>query len=132
MDLNIGDSVFVTEVPGSSLEAIALFSIATEDPNPIHTDPGFARECGFDQVIQQGPMTTAYFAQLLAKKFGADRLVSLDIAFTAPVFPQEPMTLSSKVASIEGGIVQLDLLAVKACGVQTAKGVALARLEGAA
>lgn len=123
MAVNVGDVIFRAEVPGSSLEAIALFSVATEDPNPIHVDPEFARDCGFDQVIQQGPMTTAHFAQLLAKRFGVERLVSLDLAFTAPVFPNESLTMTATVVDVDDRI-RLQLASVNASGVQTAKGTA--------
>ena len=119
-----GDLVFRHVLPGSSNAAIALFSVATEDPNPIHTDAQFARDCGFPQVIQQGPMTTAHFARLLAQAVGAHRLRVLDLSFTAPVFPQEPLTLTATVGKIEGHI-SIDLNAAKEDGTVTAKGFAL-------
>ena len=123
-DLKPGDLVFRREVPGASKAAIALFSIATEDPNPIHIDERFARDCGFPQVIQQGPMTTAHFARLLAQTVGADRLKVVDLSFTAPVFPPEPLTLTATVGKIEDDIV-VDLSAQKKDGTVTAKGFAL-------
>jgi acyl dehydratase len=123
-DFKPGDIVFRHEVPGSSKSAIAMFSIATEDPNPIHTDEQFARDCGFPQVIQQGPMTTAHFARLLAETVGAIRLKVLDLSFTAPVFPEEPLTLTATVGKIEDNIT-IDLSAAKKDGTVTAKGFAL-------
>ena len=123
-DFKSGDIVFRREVPGSSKSAIAMFSIATEDPNPIHTDEHFARDCGFPQVIQQGPMTTAHFARLLAESVGAERLKVLDVSFTAPVFPEEPLTLTATVGKIEDSIT-IDLSAQKKDGTVTAKGFAL-------
>src|SRR5262249_57879847 len=65
-----GDVVLDQTLPGASRAAIALFSQATEDPNPIHVDEEFAKRCGFPQVIQQGPMTTAHFARLLGERCG--------------------------------------------------------------
>jgi acyl dehydratase len=120
----IGDVLFRHEQPGATPAAIALFSEATEDPNPIHTDLAFARSCGFPQVIQQGPMTTAHFARLLAEKVGAQRLKVLDLTFTAPVFPDEPLTLIATVAKVEDDIT-VDLNAAKRDGTVTAKGFAL-------
>jgi len=131
VNLTTGSTVLQVQVPGSSKQAIALFSEATEDPNPIHVDVAFARECGFDEVIQQGPMTTAYFAQLLAREFGQHRLVSLELAFTAPVFPEEPLTLSSTVSGVTD-VIELELKAEKADGTPTAKGTAVVRAEAAA
>ena len=123
-DFKPGDIVFRHEVPGSSMPAIAMFSIATEDPNPIHTNEQFAHDCGFPQVIQQGPMTTAHFARLLAETVGANRLKVLDLSFTAPVFPEEPLTLTATVRKIEANIT-IDLSAEKKDGTVTAKGFAL-------
>lgn len=128
MNAIVGNTVFQVQMPGSSLESIALFSEATEDPNPIHVDPDFAKECGFDQVIQQGPMTTAYFAQLLAREYGAERLKSLELTFTAPVFPEEPLTLTSNIVAVDD-VIHLELKAEKADGTQTAKGTAAIRHE---
>ncbi|HCP79978.1 MULTISPECIES: MaoC family dehydratase [Alcaligenaceae] len=128
MNATVGNSVFKVQMPGSSRESIAMFSEATEDPNPIHVDLDFAKECGFNQVIQQGPMTTAYFAQLLAREYGAERLKSLDITFTAPVYPEEPLTLTCEIAAFDD-VIHLELKAEKADGTQTAKGTAAIRHE---
>ena len=120
-----GDIVFDVRLPGSSREAIALFSAATEDPNPIHVDDAFAKRCGFAQVIQQGPMTTAQFARLLADEFGGARLKSLDISFSAPVFPLEALQLVATVADAgTPDVTRIDLVARKSDGTVTARGTA--------
>src|SRR3546814_5568919 len=75
-----------------------------------------------------GPMTTAYFAQLLAREYGAERLKSLDITFTAPVYPEEPLTLTCEIAAFDD-VIHLELKAEKADGTQTAKGTAAIRHE---
>lgn len=122
--LAIGDVVFERRVPGATRGAIAMFSEATEDPNPIHVDDDFAKACGFPQVIQQGPMTTAHFARILAETLGAPRLRVLDITFTAPVFPEEALLLSGKIAKIDDAIT-IDLVAAKTDGTVTARGYAV-------
>lgn len=119
-----GDIVFAKDIPGATRDAIAMFSVATEDPNPIHVDDAFAKECGFPQVIQQGPMTTAHFARLLTEAVGARRLRMLDVTFTAPVFPGETLRLTATVAKAEGDIT-LELSAQKSDGTVTAKGSAI-------
>jgi acyl dehydratase len=116
----IGDIVFEHRQPGASRAAIAQFSDATEDPNPIHVDLDFAKASGFPEVIAQGPMTTAHFARLLAQHYGARRLRVLDVTFTAPVFPDEPLMLTATVSKMG----ELALLAAKMDGTVTAKGFA--------
>jgi acyl dehydratase len=124
--MQVNELVFDVEVPGSSLETIAWFSQATEDPNPIHVDPEFALECGFPQVIQQGPMTTAHLARLLAQYFGAQSLKSIDVSFLAPVFPLEVLRLQARVSAVSQNELTIDLSAVKKDGTITAKGQAKA------
>jgi acyl dehydratase len=128
--MQVGDVVLDARLPGASRAAIALFSQATEDPNPIHVDEAFARRCGFAQVIQQGPMTTAHFARALGERFGSARLKLLDVTFTAPVFPEEPLRLTARVSKIDGDVT-LELAAAKADGTMTAKGFAVIAAERA-
>ena len=127
--MKTGEVLFQVRVPGSSRETIALFSQATQDPNPIHIDDVFALRCGFAQVIQQGPMTTAHFARLLAEHCGADQLRSLDVSFSAPVFPLEDLDLRATVEQVEDGVMLLALVAQKADGTVTAKGQAQVALH---
>lgn len=127
--MKVGDVLFEVRVPGSSRETIALFSQATQDPNPIHIDDAFALRCGFSQVIQQGPMTTAHFARLLADHCGADHVRSLDVSFSAPVFPLEDLDLRATVEQVANGMALLALVAQKVDGTVTAKGQAQVALH---
>jgi acyl dehydratase len=118
-----GDVIFDETRPGASREQLALFSAGTEDPNPIHVDDAFAKRAGFAAVLQQGPMTTAHFATLLAAKFGT-RLKSLDVTFTAPVFVGDALRLVGKVESADETIA-LALTATKPDGTPAARGTAV-------
>ncbi|WP_151447089.1 MaoC family dehydratase [Lacisediminimonas profundi] len=129
--MKTGQVLFDVEIPGSSRELIALFSEATEDPNPIHVDDDFAHDCGFPQVIQQGPMTTAHFGRLLAEAVGAGQVKMLDVSFSAPVFPLEALRLNAVVGEVRDGRAQVVLQAQKADGVVTAKGTAEVVAEAA-
>jgi acyl dehydratase len=118
-----GTVLFERALPPAGRERIALFSVATEDPNPIHVDDDFAHRAGFPTVLQQGPMTTAQFARLLEECAWAGRLRALDITFTAPVFPEDALTLRAEVTAV-GATVQCALTATKADGTKTATGTA--------
>ncbi len=121
--LKPGDVIFDEARPGASRDQLALFSAGTEDPNPIHVDDAFAKRAGFPTVLQQGPMTTAHLAEMLAAKFGT-RLKSLDVTFTAPVFVGDALRLVAKVESVGDEIV-LAPAASKPDGMQTARGTAV-------
>src|SRR5262249_17537868 len=102
--LRKGDVIFDETHPGASRQQLVLFSAGTQEPNPIHVDEAFAKRAGFPTVLQQGPMTTAHLGALLAGRFGA-RLKSLDVTFTAPVFPGEALRLVAKVEGVGDEIV---------------------------
>lgn len=121
--LKPGDVIFDETRPGASREQLVNFSAGTEDPNPIHVDEAFAKRSGFPTVLQQGPMTTAHLGALLAGRFGA-KLKSLDITFTAPVYPGEALRLVGKVESAGAEIV-CALTVHKADGTPSARGTAV-------
>ena len=116
-----GDILFDATVPGANLARLADFSAGTADPNPIHTDEAFAKAAGFPTVLQQGPMTTAHFARLLAERVGQDRLRWLDVTFTAPVFPEEDLKIEAVVTAVDGEAVTCAFTASKGDGTVTAK-----------
>jgi acyl dehydratase len=118
-----GSILFEQTVLPTGRERIALFSAATQDPNPIHVDDEFARRAGFPTVLQQGPMTTAHFAELLQRFVGVDALVSLDVSFTAPVFPDDTLILRAEVIDVAAK-VRCRLSATKSDGTKTAHGEA--------
>lgn len=120
MSFAAGDIVFSVTIPGSDRERLADFSEGTEDPNPIHLDESFAQKAGFPTVLQQGPMTTAHFARILSDTIGQENLRWLDVNFTAPVFPDEPLTLTATVIGVESGVVTCTLAAAKEDGTVTA------------
>lgn len=119
-----GDILFEETIAPAGRERVALFSEATEDPNPIHVDDDFAHKAGFRTVLQQGPMTTAQFARLLARVVGDDAVTVLDVTFMAPVYPEDALTLRAEVAETGPVTTRCALTAVKGDGTQTAKGFA--------
>lgn len=126
--LKRGDILFEETIAPAGRERVALFSEATEDPNPIHVDDDFAHKAGFRTVLQQGPMTTAQFAQLLARAVGDDAVQVLDVTFTAPVYPEDTLVLRAEVAEA-GPVTRCNLIAAKIDGTQTAKGFADVRIS---
>jgi acyl dehydratase len=122
--LSANDVLFEVTLPPSGRARVADFSLATQDPNPIHTDETFARAAGFPTVLQQGPMTTAQFARLLDEHAGSGRMRVLDVFFTAPVFPDDSLILRAQVTDVGVEVVRCALSAHKTDGTQTAKGLA--------
>lgn len=118
-----GDVLFETTLPPTGRVRVAQFSQATEDPNPIHVDDAFAARAGFKTVLQQGPMTTAQFARLLSDVAGAAALRVLNVTFTAPVYPEDSLTLRAEV-TVTTPRLACALSARKSDGTETARGIA--------
>lgn len=68
------------------------------DYNPLHSDPEVARSAGFDRPILHGLCAYGMVGRALVKLLCNDepqRLRRLDLRFTNPVFPGEPLRLET-------------------------------------
>jgi acyl dehydratase len=67
--------------------AIQKYAEITDDFNPIHTDPEFARKTPFGDVIAHGTMSLSLIWQSATRTFGKEAVSSakLNIRFSAPV-----------------------------------------------
>jgi len=67
-----------------------LFADAGNDPNPIHTDPAFAKAVGLPGIILHGLCTMAFCGRALIAEIAAGdatKLASLSVRFEKPVIP---------------------------------------------
>ena len=64
---------FIENVPASGYfsiqEIINKYAVASEDPNPLHFDPEFAKKTPFKGTIAHGTMYLAYVSQMLMQWF---------------------------------------------------------------
>jgi len=75
-----------------TLPQAALIYRLSGDPNPLHADPAVARTAGFDRPILHGLCTFGIACWAIMTTFGEgapDRLATVDLRFSAPVFPGE-------------------------------------------
>ena len=76
-----------------SLNQALVYRLAG-DYNPLHIDPEVARSAGFDRPILHGLAAYGMVGRALIKLLCGDdpaRLRRLDLRFTSPVFPGEPL-----------------------------------------
>jgi acyl dehydratase len=69
-----------------------IYRLASEDLNPIHSDPGIATAAGFPRPILHGLCSFGFAGRALVNALmGGDpeRLVSIEGRFSKPVFPGE-------------------------------------------
>jgi acyl dehydratase len=105
-----------------SREDIAAFALLSGNRNPLHHDGQAAQRAQHGEIIASGEHTTAMMIGLASTHFSqpdGDRprevlCLNFNFAFKAPVFAEQAIQLSWRVASVEpnpglgGLLVQLD------------------------
>jgi acyl dehydratase len=74
----------------------ALLYRLTGDLNPLHIDPRFAAESGFDRPIAHGLCTYGFAVRMVMKGLGnlaPGRIAAADARFVSPVYPGDPLRL---------------------------------------
>ena len=101
-DVHQGDSL-PTIVKHLSQQKINLYAEASGDYNPIHIDEAFAAKTPLGGTIAHGMLILAYASEMMTQAFGQSWLEGgkLSIRFKAPARPQDTITTSGKVDSIE-------------------------------
>ena len=100
--------------PGDSLPELRVtpdsgltkrYAAASGDPNPIHTDPEFAKSVGLPGIILHGLWTMAQVARANAAAAGGDprALKRLSVQFRGMGFPEQEVVVTSIVKSVEDG-----------------------------
>lgn len=71
------------DCPPFSREQLAAYAAASGDSNPLHLDPAFAKQAGFDDVIVHGMLGMAQLGRLLEERFADRPLLKFDARFAA-------------------------------------------------
>jgi acyl dehydratase len=91
------------------------YAEASGDPNPIHTDPEYARNVGLPGIILHGLWTMAQVARANAAAAGGDprALKRLSVQFRGMGFPEQEIVVSSTVKAVEDGRIVTDTAAAQ-------------------
>jgi acyl dehydratase len=95
-DWSLPDRAPDAQVDVPTLPGQALLYRLTGDRNPLHSDPEFARQAGFDRPILHGMCTYGMTGRVVLSTFaGGDpgRLASLHARFSKPVTPGQTLTV---------------------------------------
>ncbi len=89
------------------------YAEASGDPNPIHTDPEFAKSAGLPGVILHGLWTMAQVARANSAAAGGDprALKRLEVQFRGMGFPEQEVTVTGTVTEAEDGRAVVDTVA---------------------
>jgi acyl dehydratase len=83
------------------------YAEASGDPNPIHTDPEFAKSVGLPGVILHGLYSMAQVARAHTEAAGGDprALKRLSVQFRGMGFPEQEILVTSNVKEASNGRV---------------------------
>ena len=89
------------------------YAEASGDPNPIHTDPEFAKSAGLPGCILHGLWTMAQVARASEGVAGGGprSLKRLDVQFRGMGFPEQEVTVTGTVQQAGDGRVVIDTVA---------------------
>ena len=113
-ELKQGDSIPELRVtPDSGLTK--RYAEASGDPNPIHIDEDFAKSVGLPGVILHGLYMMALVARANAAVAGGDprALKRLSVQFRGMGVPEEEITVSGTVRSVDDGHLVIDTVAAQ-------------------
>ena len=111
-ELRQGDSIPELKVtPDAGLTK--RYAEASGDPNPIHTDPEFAKSAGLPGCILHGLWTMAQVARANSAAAGGDprALKRLSVQFRGMGFPEQELTVTGTVKQADDDTVVVDTVA---------------------
>ena len=89
------------------------------DRNPLHRDPGFAKQAGFDRPILHGLCSYGIACHAVLKTmldYDNTRITGFDVRFSSPVFPGETQTVEmwkdDNVISFRVKIKERDVISI--------------------
>src|SRR5215210_1567851 len=112
MSMNVGDQIPELKVtPDAGLTT--RYKDASGDPNPIHTDPEFAKNVGLPGVILHGLYSMAQVARANTAAAGGrpTKLKRLSVQFRGMGFPEQEITVSGTVKEERDGRLVVDTVA---------------------
>ncbi len=133
-DLKLGDVYEELVVENLSRTQLVMYSGASGDYNPLHTDEIYTTEvAGYPSVFAHGMLSMGLTGKMLTNYVGDGRLTKFGVRFTSQVWPGDNLTASATITKIykEGGkdFADIDVLTCNQEGTVVVKGYATASLE---
>ena len=91
------------------------YAAASGDPNPIHTDPEFAKKVGLPGIILHGLYSMAQVARAHTEAAGGDprSLKRLAVQFRGMGLPEREIVVTSTVKAVEDGRIITETVAAQ-------------------
>lgn len=95
-------------------EQLKEYAIASQDLNPLHTDDAFAQKLGLPGVIAHGMLVMGQLGKYVTKLAGDKAQVGeFNMRFGAMTFPNDEISCSAVIESVEKGQAVLNVYATK-------------------
>lgn len=108
-DLAIGSIVAEHRFGPLSRDDLALYAKASGDSNPLHLDPAFAKQAGFDDVIVHGMLGMALLGRLLTDHFAVESIRGLSSRFAATIPVGQAIVCRATLDKLDGDVAALNL-----------------------
>lgn len=97
-DIKVGDEL-TPVVKEITQEKINKYAEASQDFNPLHVDPEFAKKTMFGGTIAHGLLSLAYISQMMTNWVSKAWISGgeLEVTFLAPVRPGDTITSKGRV-----------------------------------
>jgi acyl dehydratase len=133
-DLKVGDSHEEVVVHNLTRTQLVMYSGASGDYNPLHSDEIFATKvAGYPTVFAHGMLSMGLTGKMLTNYVGDGRLTKYGVRFSSQVWPGDTLTAKATVAAIrqEDGqnLVDLSVTTVNQDGQVVVTGQATARID---
>ena len=128
MGIAVGDSAEPRTFGPITRTDIVRYAGASGDFNPIHHDQAFAEKAGFPTVFSIGMFQAALLATYATDWLGARNVRRFTVQFREQVWPDDELTCTGSVVSVEPGddgtAVEVDLTCTRQTGGVAIKGSA--------
>ena len=133
-NLKPGDEHQEVVVDDLSRTQLVMYSGASGDYNPLHTDVVYTKEvAGYPSVFAHGMLTMGLTGKMLTNYVGDGRLTKFGVRFTNQVWPGDTLTSTATVTELreEGGdkLVDLEVKTTNQDGTTLVSGYATAKVD---
>ena len=103
-EFKVGDLHEEVLVEDLTRTQLVMYSGASGDYNPIHTDELFTREAaGYPGVFAHGMLTMGMTGRAITNLVGAENVRKFGVRFTSQVWPGDTLTAATWVEAVPGG-----------------------------
>ena len=105
-------------------EQLRRYAEASGDTNPLHLDPQFARQAGFDDVIVHGMLGMALLGRLVTEHLPTLRMTRLRTRFRAVIDLGQTIVCAAKLERLSQETAEVELIGRNAAGTVVLEGSA--------